>query len=184
MEIRGSSMQWRVCRAAPRRATPVNVGSRLAQKLPRYLLPLRFSSRLPVSRPLSSLFAAARFYNSTHRRYLRQGVDSPLVVDLPTRGDASLAHRSRPACSKTRLSLGSPLQDIHSVCARVCVYEPRSYPGSPIGPRGASSVSDWTGIGSISAHPRVCASTTIIVPRRVRCRCYPKWWLSMPMLRV
>ena len=94
-------MAWRV-----RRAALVNVGSRLAQKLPRYLLPLCFASRLSLSLSLSSLFAAARFYNSTHR-YLRQGVDSPLVVDLPTRGDASLAHRSRPACSKARLSHGS-----------------------------------------------------------------------------
>lgn len=144
MEIKESSMAWLVpcCKR----------GSTIGAKVARYLLPLCFASRLP----LSSLFTAPRCYNSTHR-YLRQE-DSPLVVDLPTRSDASLAHRNRPACSKARLSLGSSGYSV-----RACVHEPRSYSRSPIGPRGASSVSDWAGTESISAHPRVCASTTIIV---------------------
>ncbi|KAK1134206.1 hypothetical protein K0M31_011988 [Melipona bicolor] len=68
---------------------------------------------------------------------------------------AAVLRAPKPVCP-------SALQDTYIQFAYVCVHEPRSYPGSPIGPRGASSVSDWTGTGSISAHPRVCASTTII----------------------
>ena len=125
MEIRGSSMAWRVRRAAPRRWTWDHDWRKSCLAI--FSHPVSLALSLSVS--FSSLFATARFYNSTHR-YLRQGVDSPLVVDLPTRGDASLAHRSRPACSKARLSLGSSGY-IFSLC--VCVRGLEAVLAAPLG---------------------------------------------------
>ena len=119
----------------------MNVSLRLVQKL----LAI-FSHSDSTSGRLSLVCSRPHAVITATHRYLRQR-DSLLVDDLPTRCDASLAHRNRPACSQTRLFR---IWTLVRVCTRLGAI--------PIGPRGASSVSDWV-VQSISAHRRVCAST-------------------------
>lgn len=120
-------------------------GTAIGAKVARYLLPLRsLSLRLSLvsSRPLAAI---TRPIVISDKETPHWSSIFPLVVMPPS---------VIAAAPRVRLFPGSRTED--SLCA--CVHAPRSYPESPIGPRGASSVSHWTAGQSISAHPRVCAS--------------------------
>lgn len=108
-------------------------------------------------------------HNSTHR-YLCRG-DFPLVGDLPTRGDASLAHQNHPPAF-TRVPVPVWLFGIAGVTACECVetipqpgLDRGEHPPFLVGPAAEASL-------LIS----VVARATTIIPCISRQR-YPKWRL-------